>query len=167
MSPHLLLLLLISAAVIIIMIKQINRVTERIDDEATSDPKLYADFSAVIQQTIRQMRLDIEAGAQPAAPTGGIDVIPVRRYVLAEFADKAIALEKLSDMIRKLVFFETMMGRNTDPKQIEQELFGVLQELDEFITQSLQEGAKIADEVREELFQSYEQLKTAYRAGQF
>ncbi|MDR3346194.1 MAG: hypothetical protein LBS73_03370 [Campylobacteraceae bacterium] len=152
MIAQLLPVVVIAAIVIVVMMKQINKITNKIDaNEFIDNPKLYADFAALIQEKIRAIRLDIDSNAEAA------------KFTLQESVDKANTLEQLSDMIRKLVFFETMMGRNKDAKSTEAELFAVLQQLDELIVKSLNNGENISDEIREELAQSYEKLKNSYQ----
>ncbi|MDR0408344.1 MAG: hypothetical protein LBH45_05480 [Campylobacteraceae bacterium] len=148
MLEQLLPAVVVAVVVIIIMMKQINNVTTKLDDEnEINDPRLYSNFASVIQKKIRAVRLGIEAESQ---------------FELLENTNKAAALEKLSDMIRKLVFFETMMGKKNDSASIEKGLFEILNELDLFISASIKDGEKIADEIRNELAASYEQLKKRY-----
>jgi hypothetical protein len=100
----------------------------------------------VIQEKIRTVRLAIET----------------QEFTLLEGKESGAVLERLSDMIRKLVFFETMTGKNSDAAGIESELFKILSELDTLIAASLKDGEKIADAIREELANSYENLKSRY-----
>jgi hypothetical protein len=153
MTEQLLLAIVVAVVVIFIMIKQINNVTTKLDDEdeIITDLKLYSNFASAIQEKIRAVRLGIEA--QSSAES---------QFRLLGNVDNAVALEKLSDMIRKLVFFETMMGKKNDSASIEKELFEILNELDLFISNSLENGEKIADDIREELAASYSQLKNRY-----
>jgi hypothetical protein len=148
MTEQALLAVAVAVIVIVIMMKQINNITTKLDDEgeSISDPKLYSNFASVIQEKIRAIRLGIET----------------QEFALLEDKDGGAALEKLSDMIRKLVFFETMTGDNSDAASIESELFKILSELDILITTSLKDGEKIADKIREELANSYENLKSRY-----
>ncbi|MDR1285127.1 MAG: hypothetical protein LBJ88_02880 [Campylobacteraceae bacterium] len=153
---QLLLAVAITIVVIIIMVKQLNNVTTKLDDEdeIINDPRLYANFASAIQEKIRAIRL-------------GIETLDAKsQFKLLENANSAATLEKLSDMIRKLVFFETMMGKKNDSSSIETELFEILNELDLLISTSLENGEKIADDIREELASSYSQLKNRYSIRQ-
>ncbi|MDR2081389.1 MAG: hypothetical protein LBP54_05830 [Campylobacteraceae bacterium] len=152
MSPQLLGAIIIVAVVIVVMIKQINRVTDKVDAEApvTEPVQLYADFASLIQEKIRAIRLDIDT------PKDGA------KFILSGNASTSKALEKLSDMIRKLVFFETMINMKKSAENIEAELFKILNELDVFIVNYIQNGEALADEIREELAASYNRLKNSY-----
>jgi hypothetical protein len=152
MSAQLLGAIVIAAIVIVIMIKQINRITNKLDadeENIIQPPRLYANFAGLIQDQIRSIRVDIESKND--------DV----KFVLLDEANAAEALEKLSDMIRKLVFFETMIGMKNG-KNTEAQLFEILNELDIFITNRIKNGEALADEIREELAASYKQLKNSY-----
>ena len=67
-------------------------------------------------------------------------------------------LEKLSDFIRKLVFFETMMAKQKSAKEIESELFEVLTALEKFLGEFCVEGEALAEALRERLLEAYQQL---------
>ncbi|MDR2100235.1 MAG: hypothetical protein LBP40_05355 [Campylobacteraceae bacterium] len=152
MSAHLLGAIVIAAIVIVILIKQLNRVTNNIDDKTPlmENTKLYADFASIIQDKIRAIRIDMETPKYGA------------KFVLLDGVNTDESLEKLSELIRKLVFLETMIGMKSTPQNKETELFEILSALDEFIATSLVDGEKLADEIREEFAASYERLKNAY-----
>lgn len=152
MNPQFLGAIVIAAVIIIIMIKQINKVTDRIDAQtpAIEPVGLYSNFASLVQEKIRAIRLDIDTPKEGA------------KFVLLEGVDTSEALEKLSDMIRKLVFFETMIGMRNSSQNTEAGLFEILNSLDNFIASSLVEGKELADEIREELAVSYEKLKNSY-----
>ncbi|MDR1977071.1 MAG: hypothetical protein LBQ18_08820, partial [Campylobacteraceae bacterium] len=139
MSAQLLAAIVIAAIVIIIMIKQINRVTDNIDANAPviELPRLYANFASLVQEKIRAIRLDIETPKDEA------------KFTLLDGTNAAEALEKLSDMIRQLVFFETMIGMKNSAQTTESKLFEILSDLDTFIATSIKDGETIADEIRE------------------
>ncbi|MFV0481387.1 MAG: hypothetical protein ACK5LP_05330 [Campylobacteraceae bacterium] len=138
------------------MFQQINKVTKKIDaeQEFVDKPKLFAAFSAVIQEKIRSIRLDIDTA----------DKNPNPRFKLKDGVNISNALEKLSDMIRELVFFETMNGRNQNIQDTESKLFGILSEIDKFLQKDIEDGEKIADEVRDELFGEYDRLQNESKA---
>ncbi|MDR1007054.1 MAG: hypothetical protein LBL65_00620 [Campylobacteraceae bacterium] len=152
MSPQLLGAIIIVAVVIIIMIKQINRVTDNVDANlpVIEPARLYANFASLVQEKIRAIRLDIDTPKNEA------------KFVLLDGVNASEALEKLSDMIRKLVFFETMIGMKNSSPNTENGLFEILNNLDNFITTSIFNGKELADEIREELAISYDRLKNNY-----
>lgn len=62
-------------------------------------------------------------------------------------------------MTRTLVFFETMNAKRRSSQEIEGELFGLLSDLDNLITQNFQNGENLADALREELGDAYARLQ--------
>jgi valyl-tRNA synthetase len=142
--------ILVAMAVGFVMIKQIGKITQRIDAKGEpTDANVYAAFAGVIQEKIRAIKKDIDSSKETPEP----------QYVLKEGEGEEKALEELSDMIRKLVFFETMGAKRDSKERIESEMFGVLNELDSFVSQALVDGEALADELREELFGAYERIK--------
>lgn len=136
--------------VVYFMYQQINKLTNKIDTEENIDkPKLYADFSAIIQQKIREIRLDIDSSKTSLNA----------KFVLNNESELSSSLEVLSDLIRQLVFLETMSGKSQNPKDTESKLFEVLNELDNFINKKITNGEVLADEIREELLEKYKNLQ--------
>ncbi|MDR2789387.1 MAG: hypothetical protein LBB59_00170 [Campylobacteraceae bacterium] len=152
MSPQLLGAIIIVAVVIVIMTKQINKAADKADANmpVVEPERLYVNFASIIQEKIRALRLDIDTPKEEA------------KFVLLDGVNASEALEKLSDMIRKLVFFETKIGMKNGAQNSEAELFNILNELDIFITECVKNGETIADEIREEFAASYERLKNNY-----
>jgi valyl-tRNA synthetase len=144
--------IIISVIVVVIMVKQIGQITGRIDAKGElSDTTLYAKFASIVQEKIREIKKDIDTSKETPEPV----------YVLTSEEKEEKALEELSDMIRKLVFFETMNAKNGSREKIEKEMFAVLSELDSFLNQAVKEGEVLADTLREELFAEYERLQRA------
>jgi len=102
----------ISIVVAFILIKNIKNITEKMDINALNPYDNYAKFSAHIQEYIRDIKKDISKSDSEI----GI-------FVLADGKDLEATQEKLSDFIRKLVFFETSMAKNRSKQDIESELF--------------------------------------------
>lgn len=141
--------LVIVGAVAFVMIKQIGNITQRLDRVHDADAfERYAKFSAIIQEHVRAMKQSIDSSKQVA----------LRTYMLIDESQEAYALEKLSDMIRKLVFFETMTARQKNPQEIEAELFEILNALEQFLKTYCQEGEAQSEKLRESLMVAYETL---------
>lgn len=142
--------ILVAMAVGFVMIKQIGKITQRLDVKGeTSNTQIYATFAGIVQEKIREIKKDIDSSKQTPEP----------RYVLKASENEEKALEELSDMIRKLVFFETMGAKRDSKERVEGEMFGVLSTLDSFVSQAIENGEALADELREELFGAYETLQ--------
>lgn len=146
----LLLAFIVSLVVIFIMVKQINSVTGKIDQQSiTNEPSIYSNFAGYIQEKIRTIKTDIDSTKNRQAPT----------FLLINEADEEKSLEFLADTIRKLVFFETMNSRRKNQKEVEAELFEVLQNIEEFLQEKIQNGDQLAENLRDELFNYYTKLQ--------
>ena len=143
-------MIIFSLFVAFIMMKQIRRVTARIDSQSSQNGNvIYAKFAALVQNYVRVIKIDIDSSKESEHAI----------YRLKEDADEERALEFLSDLIRKLVFFETMNAKHRDPSSIEADLFGVLSELDVFIIKEIIDGDVLAERLRDDLFSAYENLQ--------
>lgn len=142
--------IIIAVIVTMVMINQIKRITERLDAKGeTQDSEVYAKFAGIIQEKIREIKLCIDPEKSHENS----------KYQLKEDIEPSSTLEKLSDMTRTLVFFETMNAKRRSSQEIEGELFGLLSDLDNLITQNFQNGENLADALREELGDAYARLQ--------
>lgn len=136
--------------VIMVMVKQIKFITQKLDAKGEFQTgEIYASFASEIQDIIRQIKYDIDPEKDPKDP----------KFILNDNADRVSALEKLSDMVRTLVFFETMNAKRKSPKEVESDLFKLLSELDSFVTKNIKNGEELADKLREELGAIFASLK--------
>lgn len=141
--------LMIVGIVAFIMIRQISKVTSGIENKQTQSFEVYAKFSAIIQEYVREIKNSIDTSKEKEEA----------KFKLVAGRNENQALEKLSDFIRKLVFFETMMAKQKNPKEIEAELFEVLNGLETFLKEFCENGEKLSDELRENLLEAYEKLQ--------
>ena len=135
------------AMIAFILMKQIKHITGNLDikgDTNTFDK--YSKFSVAIQNHLRAIKLDIDSSKKIANP----------RYILLEGIDEEEAIETLSDYLRKLVFFETLLAKQKTASEIESELFAILSQIDQFLKQSCVDGEQLADELRDDLLSQYE-----------
>lgn len=132
------------------MIKQINTVTSKIDRQSiTNESSVYSQFAGFIQEKIRTIKADIDSTKNTPSPS----------FTLIDKNDEEKGLEFLADTIRKLVFFETMNSKRRNQKEVEKELFQVLSNLETFLQERVENGEKLADTLREELFSEYNRLQ--------
>jgi len=135
------------AMIAFIMMKQVKHITSNLDKQGdTNDFDKYAKFSVAIQNHIRAIKLDIDSSKQIENP----------RYILKDTESEEDALEDLSDFLRKLVFFETLLAKKKTQNEIESELFEILNKLDIFIKQNCKDGEVLAEELRDNLLSQYE-----------
>lgn len=141
--------LMIVAMVAFVLVKQIGKLTGKLDTFAdTGSYERYAKFSAIIQENVREIKQSLDSSKTPSE----------RPFKLLEGKNEEDALELLSNFIRKLVFFETMMAKKKSAKEIEADLFELLSHLDDFLKEYCVEGEALADALRESLLEAYEQL---------
>ena len=141
--------LMIVAMVAFVLVKQIGKLTNKLDtfvDEGSHER--YAKFSAIIQENVREIKQSLDSSKTPNE----------RPFKLLEGKSEAEALELLSNFIRKLVFFETMMAKKKSSKEIEADLFELLSHLDDFLKTYCVDGEALSDALRETLLEAYEQL---------
>jgi hypothetical protein len=139
------------ALIAFILSKQIKHITNNLpqDKEARNNEfEKYAAFSANIQVHVRKIKTDIDSSKESENPT----------YVLKNSGNEKASLEKLSDLLRKLVFFETMLAKQKTNTQIESELFNILDNLDNFVKNEIENGETLAEELKEILFSEYQNL---------
>ncbi len=139
----------VSIVVAFILIKNIKRITEKMDIDALDPHAKYASFSTHIQEYIRDIKKDIGSSDKSDS-----------LFVLQDDKELEKAEEKLSDFIRKLVFFETSMAKNRSKSDIESELAQTLIDLDKFVRENIKNGDKIADKIKEDLQARFQQLTT-------
>ena len=138
----------VSIIVAFILLKNIKRITEKMDIDALNPYAKYASFSAHIQEYIRDIKKEIVKEDKS-------DVV----FALLEGKDVEKAEEQLSNFIRKLVFFETSMAKNRAKEQIENDLTQILFDLDSFVRENIKNGDLIADKMKEDLQARFEELK--------
>lgn len=143
--------LMIVGIVAFVMIRQIDKVTRKIDASPhanESSYERYAQFSSVIQEHVRGIKNSLDSTKEQEN----------RPFKLLSDKNEVEALEKLSDFIRKLVFFETMMAKQKSAKEIESELFEVLSGLEKFLIEFCEDGENLAEALRQKLMVAYESL---------
>lgn len=143
--------LLIVFVVAIVMIKQIGRITNKVGSVTSSKSsfELYAKFSTFIQEHVRVIKNSMDSSK----------TVEERKFKLLEGRNEAQALEKLSDFIRKLVFFETMMAKQKSDQEVEAELFEILNGLETFLMEFCEDGERLSEELRETFLNAYEKLQ--------
>lgn len=141
--------LMIVAMVAFVLVKQIGKFTSKLDAFADAGSyDRYAKFSAIIQENVREIKQSLDSSKSPSE----------HPFKLLEGKNEEDALELLSNFIRKLVFFETMMAKKKSSKEIEADLFELLNNLDNFLKEYCVDGEALSDALRETLLEAYEQL---------
>lgn len=142
---------MIVGMVTFILITQINKVALRTKIggfSSSSTFERYSKFSSIIQEHVRTIKNSLDSSKKNNDTP----------FKLLEGKEEANALEKLSDFIRKLVFFETMMAKQKRAEEIEAELFEVLSGLEDFLKEYCVDGESVSEALREKLLEAYEKL---------
>jgi len=135
------------AMIVFILSKQIKHITGNLDTKGDANSfEKYSKFSVSIQNHIRAIKLDIDSAKKIENP----------RYILLEGINEEDSIELLSDYLRKLVFFETLLAKRKTADEIESDLFSILSQLDTFLKENCFDGERLADELRENLLAEYE-----------
>lgn len=137
----------VAAMIAFILSKQIKHITGNLDAQGdTNIFDKYSKFSVAIQNHIRAIKLDIDSEKKIENP----------RYILLENVNEEDSIELLSDYLRKLVFFETLLVKKKTADEIEGELFSILSQVDHFLKEKCVDGEQLADELRDNLLAQYE-----------
>lgn len=153
MNEILLPVLIVVALVAFVLNQQIRKITTNLDNESNSQNsnKAYSLFAGTIQHKLRQIKNDIDSSKAVENPT----------YKLNKLASEEKTLERISNLIRKLVFFETLNYKNKSKSKIENELFMILSEIDELVINSLENGQELSDELRNTLANEFVKLQNS------
>lgn len=145
--------LMIVGMVAFVLIRQINKVASRTQGSVSLSNdtfERYAKFSSIIQEHVRTIKNSLDSTKEEKEETP---------FKLLEGKEEASALEILSDFIRKLVFFETMMAKQKRAEEIEAALFEVLSGLETFIKEYCEDGEALSEMLRDTLLEAYEGLE--------
>ncbi|HIP03387.1 MAG TPA: hypothetical protein EYH01_08725 [Campylobacterales bacterium] len=130
------------------MYLNINKVTQNLDDNKKGSFESYASFSAKIQEYIRAVKRDLDDDMECEDP----------RYCKNETCDSKKVTKELVDLIRKSSFYETMLAKRKDPKDVEAGLMDILSQFDEIVRTQCIDGDMLADELQDMLAQDYKRI---------
>jgi len=149
---HLVPVLVVLAIVAFFMYKNINKITSNIDNFEDKSYELYAKYARIVEGYIKELQNNVEKNS----------VLNDDKYKLLEEVDAKELEEKLSSLIRKLAFFETLQAKQKKKKELEGDFFEILSSLDDLIQKNFKDGDKLADEIRDNLHDEYIKLKEFY-----
>ena len=139
---------LVGGLVSYFMYLNINTVTKNIEENKTGSFESYASFSAKIQEYIRSVKKDMDEDIDCDDPT----------YCKKPTCDSKQTTKDLADLIRKSSFYETMLARRKDPKEVEAGLLDILKEFDTIVRTRCIDGDMLADELQDMLSSDYKRL---------
>ena len=133
---YLILSLIIGGVVAYLLYKNITHITNHLDSLEDNTFELYSKYSLFINNIIKEIKNEIDFPKSDA------------KFVIKESFDKQKVSEELSTLIRKLVFFETVMAKKNSKEKTEEELFNVLIRLEKLIKQNFIDGEKLSQELK-------------------
>ncbi len=149
---HLVPAIIVMLVVAFFMYKNINKITSNIDNLEDRSYELYAKYARIVEGYIKELQETI----------GKNSVLKDEKYRLVQNVKIQEVEDKLSSLIRKLAFFETLQAKQKKKKELESDFFEVLTALDNIIQSSFEHGDELADDTREKLHEEYIKLKKIF-----
>jgi len=140
--------LMVGSIIAFLLYKNLKKITDRLDIIEDSSFEIYLNFAVKAEEYLREIKNDIEKE---------------EKFFLKERTKKKEIAEKFLDLIRELLFFETIQAKQMKKAEAEEKLFEILSSADEIIRKEIKEGEKIADSLREKLLNDYEKIKDEIR----
>jgi len=140
--------LMVGSIIAFLLYKNLKKITDRLDIIEDSSFEIYSNFAVKAEEYLREIKNDIEKE---------------EKLFLKERTKKKEIAEKFLDLIRELLFFETIQAKQMKKAEAEEKLFEILSSADEIIRKEIKEGEKIADSLREKLLNDYEKIKDEIR----
>jgi len=150
---HLVSALVVLSIVAFFMYKNIDKITSKMNNFEDKSYELYAKYARIVEGYIKELQNNIEKNS----------VLSDEKYKLLDSVDAKELEEKLSSLIRKLAFFETLQAKQKKKKELESDFFEVLSGLDDLVHKNFKNGDKLADEIRDNLHDEYIKLKEFYK----
>ena len=138
--------LLIAALSFLALYFSLKKLSVNIDEKSLLEPvkiDIYPKFCDIIDLKISELKTRLESG----------------NLSLKESKTREDFLEKLGDLSRELTFIQTMNLSNKNDATWQSELFSFLKELENLLSQFLENAEVENDNLREILMQEFQNLK--------
>jgi hypothetical protein len=140
--------LLVGSIVTYFMYQNINKITSNLALEKSGTFEEYAAFAAKVTEHIRKVKNDLDKDITCSDPL----------FCPKEDCDAEQSVKELLDLLRSSAFYETVMAKRKTPKEVEAAMAEILQKLDAIIRKSCVDGDKLADMVRDRLYEEYQKI---------
>jgi hypothetical protein len=139
---------LVGGLVTYFMYLNINKVTQNLEETKTGSFESYAKFSAKIQEYIRSVKKGLDDDIE----------CEESKYCKNDSCDSKAVTKELADLIRKSSFYETMLAKRKDPKEVEAALIDILSKFDDIVRKNCIDGDMLADELQDMLAVDYKKI---------
>lgn len=148
---YILIAIIVGVVVAYLLYQNINHITNHLDSLEDKSFELYSEYSLFINGIIKKIKEDIESPTENS------------KYRLNMGVNPIIISDSLSALIRKLVFFETILAKQKSKEEIEGELFKVLSSLEKIILESFQNQKSLAEDLNGLFQYEFEVLQKKYK----
>jgi len=135
-------LLLVGAAVAFMVHKNINNITNKIDQTSSKGYDFFANLAGAAIEFIKDIKRDINGKNESPA------------FILVN-SENDKPLKELDDYIRKLAFYETVLAKRKDTKTIEGEIADIFISFDSYIKSTFNNGDTLANNLKDSLGKIY------------
>ena len=140
--------LLVGSLVTFLMYQNINKVTQKIEENSKDNSPRYAIFASKIIQKIREVKRDLDSDMECENP----------KLCKNETCDEKTIIKELNSLIRRASLYEGNLAKGKKRREIESDLADILMKFEEIVKQSCINGTVEASKVKYELQGEYQKL---------
>ncbi|HIO90297.1 MAG TPA: hypothetical protein EYG69_00845 [Campylobacterales bacterium] len=135
-------LLVVGAIMTFIVYRNISNITQKIDQTSSKGYDFFANLAGAAIEFIKDIKRDINGKNETPS------------FVLIN-SENQKPLKELDDYIRKLAFYETVLAKRKDTKDIEGEIADIFISFDSYIKSTFNNGESLANNLRDSLGKIY------------
>ena len=140
--------LLVGSLVTFLMYQNINKVTQKIEENAKDNSPRYAMFASKIIEKIREVKKDLDSDMECENP----------KLCKNDSCDEKAIIKELNSLIRRASLYEGSMSKGKRRKEIESDLADILMRFENIIKNSCINGSVEASKIKYELQNEYQKL---------
>ena len=139
---------LVGSVVTFFMYRNINKITQTIDEKTKDNSPRYAIFSVELQEYIRALKKDLDTDIECSDP----------RFCPNEKCDDRAVTKELNELIRKASFYETVLAKKKPRREVEADFIEILERLEAVVENNCIDGKEGAEKLKDEIFESYQKI---------